>query len=252
MMEKQVIGIIPARYASSRFPGKPLAMIGDKTMIRRVYEQVSRVISQVVVATDDERIAAEVRSFGGDVCMTSASHRSGTDRCAEVIDQRVNESERSSLIVVNIQGDEPFIQPEQIGEILACFDQPDTEIATLARAAASLEEILDPNKPKVTVNSGQGALMFSRSPIPYLRNIARENWFGAFPFLIHVGMYAYRAEVLKAITRLSPSSLEEAESLEQLRWLENGYTIRVGFTNFVNRGIDTPADLEEILRSDLL
>ncbi|HDR88520.1 MAG TPA: 3-deoxy-manno-octulosonate cytidylyltransferase [Bacteroidetes bacterium] len=246
-LQKNVLGIIPARYASTRFPGKPLAMIRGKTMIRRVYEQVAEVLDRLWVATDDERIAGEVEKFGGRVCLTSTSHPSGTDRCAEALELIEKQTGERFETVVNIQGDEPFIQPGQIREILDCFIQEGTQIATLARKADNMEEISDRNLPKVVVNPRHLAMYFSRSPIPYVCNQSRQNWPKKHMFLLHVGMYAFEASVLREISKLSPSPLEQAESLEQLRWLENGYTIRVGLTRFLNRPVDTPEDLERLL-----
>lgn len=237
------IGIIPARYASTRFPGKPLAMLDGMTMIERVYRQVSEVLDDVCVATDDERIAEAVKSFGGKAVMTSESHRSGTDRCMEAY-RNINSD---ADVVINIQGDEPFIDPEQIRHIMRCFDYPDTDIATLVRpfdAALTYEALENPNSPKVVFDEDMNALMFSRSVIPYLRGVDKELWPARHQFYTHIGMYAYRADVLAEITQLAQSSLELAESLEQLRWLQNGYVIKVGVSECQTIGIDTPADLE--------
>jgi len=247
-LQKNVLGIIPARYASTRFPGKPLAIIRSKTMIKRVYEQVAEVLDQLWVATDDERIAEEVKRFGGRVCMTSPSHSSGTDRCAEALELIEKQTGERFEIVVNIQGDEPFIQPGQVKEILDCFLSDGTQIATLARIADNIEEISDRNLPKVVVNPQHLAMYFSRSPIPYVCNQSRHNWPKKHLFLLHVGMYAFEVDVLREISKLSPSPLEQAESLEQLRWLENGFSIRVGLTRFRNRSVDTPEDLERLLK----
>ena len=241
------IAIIPARYASTRFPGKPLVDMRGKPMIQRVYEQVSGVVDTVWVATDDTRIYDAVQAFGGRAVMTSDSHRSGTDRCREAY-ERIGGGEE---VVINIQGDEPFIQHRQIADIMACFDTPDTQIATLVKPFAEAdgqEALFNPNSPKVVLNEQGEALMFSRSVIPYLRNFPPGEWLAHHTFYKHIGMYAYRAEVLQQITRLPQSSLEVAESLEQLRWLQNGYRIKVGVTTQETIGIDTPADLEKALR----
>lgn len=237
------IGIIPARYASTRFPAKPLALLGGKPVIQRVYEQVAGILDDAVVATDDERIEAAVKSFGGKVVMTSVHHKSGTDRCYEAF-TKVGEGYD---VVVNIQGDEPFIQRSQLEAIQACFDDPTTQIATLVKTFtpedgfAALENI---NSPKVVVNRNWNALYFSRSIIPFQRNVDKTDWLKGHTYYKHIGLYAYRAEVLKEITALPQSSLELAESLEQLRWLENGYTIKVGVSEVETIGIDTPQDLE--------
>lgn len=241
------IGIIPARYASTRFPAKPLAMLGGKTVIERVYEQVAGVLDDAWVATDDTRIADVVRAFGGQVVMTSVHHKSGTDRCREAFENIGQPFD----VVVNIQGDEPFIQPSQLETVKACFEDPATEIATLVKPFAptdGLEALENPNSPKVVVDAQMNALYFSRSVIPYLRNVQRSEWLTRHTFYKHIGLYAYRSEVLKAITSLPQSPLELAESLEQLRWLENGYTIKVGITQVETIGIDTPQDLERAER----
>ncbi len=241
------IGIIPSRYASTRFPGKPLADINGKTMIERVYEQAKKALEYVYVATDDERIAEEVRRFGGKVVMTSENHRSGTDRLAEAIDIIQNERNENFDVVINIQGDEPFIQPEQIEEIKSCFDNEKTEIATLIKKIEKTDGIFDENKPKVVFDNNMNAICFSRSPIPFIRNTEKTEWINKYEFYRHIGMYAYKAKTLQELTKLEQSPLEIAESLEQLRWIENGYKIRVAKTNFDSVGIDTPEDLERIL-----
>ncbi len=236
------IGIIPARYASSRFPGKPLADICGKSMIERVYRQASKELDDVYVATDDERIADAVRNFGGRVVMTSSEHRSGTDRCFEAYRNIGSKAD----VVINIQGDEPFIDPTQIAELKRCFKDSSTKIATLVREfdpSLGWDALFDPNRPKVTFDKNMNALYFSRSIIPYVRNHPWEEWIYSSKFYMHVGMYAYRADVLSQITKLPQSSLELAESLEQLRWLQNGYTIKVGITDSPTIGIDTPEDL---------
>lgn len=237
------IGIIPARYASTRFPAKPLAVLGGKPVIQRVYEQVSGIFDEAYVATDDERIEAAVKAFGGKVVMTSPNHKSGTDRCYEAFTKVGGGYD----VVVNIQGDEPFIQPSQLEAVKACFEDPTTQIATLVKpfttddGFVALENV---NSPKVVVNANMNALYFSRSIIPYQRNADKQDWLAGHTYYKHIGLYAYRAEVLKEITSLPQSSLELAESLEQLRWLENGYTIKVGVTQMETIGIDTPEDLE--------
>lgn len=241
------IGIIPARYASSRFPGKPLAKIGSMTMIERVYRQVSKELADVLVATDDIRIADAVKAFGGNVVMTSTEHRSGTDRCYEAY----LKCGSNASVIINIQGDEPFIDPKQISSLKQCFDDKSTEIATLARrydSSKGFEGLFDPNIVKVVRNQNDMAIYFSRAIIPYVRNYPWQEWLEHVPFLTHVGMYGYRSDTLAEITRLQQSSLELAESLEQLRWIENGYKIKVGLTDCPTIGIDTPADLEEARR----
>lgn len=236
------IGIIPARYASTRFPAKPLALLGGKPVIQRVYEQVNGVLDDAWVATDDERIEAAVKAFGGKVVMTSTTHRSGTDRCYEAF----TKIGQGFDVVVNIQGDEPFIQPGQIKSLCKCFDDPSTQIATLVKPFAAtdgIEAVENPNSPKVVVDARWHALYFSRSVVPYRRNVPREEWMKNFTFYKHIGMYAYKAETLREITSLPAGTLEQAESLEQLRWIENGYTIKVGISEIETVGIDTPADL---------
>ena len=238
------IGIIPARYASSRFPGKPLADIGGITMIERVYRQVKKELDQVFVATDDDRIFDTVQSFGGKAIMTSTEHRSGTDR----VNVAYHEIDTDANIIINIQGDEPFVAPEQIAIIKKCFDDPDTQIATLARkydAANGFEGLFDPNKVKVIFDNNDFAIYFSRAILPYVRNYKWNEWLQHRDFYIHVGMYAYRSDVLDNVTKLPQSSLELAESLEQLRWLQNGYKIKVALTDAPTFGIDTPEDLEQ-------
>jgi len=237
------IAIIPARYASTRFPGKPLAMLGGKPVIRRVYEQVAGVLDEAVVATDDERILDAVHAFGGRAVMTSAEHRSGTDRCYEAYCNIGSDAD----VVINIQGDEPFIDPSQIAEVKRCFDDESTRIATLVRKfdpALGFEALFDANTPKVTFDDNMNAIYLSRSIIPYVRNFKWQEWIDRCTFYTHVGMYAYRAATLAELTSLPQSSLELAESLEQLRWLQNGYKIKVGVTECPTIGIDTPDDLK--------
>lgn len=236
------IAIIPARYASTRFPGKPLARVGGKPIVQRVYERVCGSFDKAVVATDDQRIFDCVESFGGQAVMTSANHRSGTDRCREAYDKVGDGCD----VVVNVQGDEPFIHQEQLEALKHCFDDASTDIATLVKPfteADGLEALENVNSPKVVVDARMNALYFSRSVIPFLRGIPKAEWLSQHTFYKHIGLYGYRAEVLRKITRLEPSPLERAESLEQLRWLENGFKIKVGLTHLETIGIDTPDDL---------
>lgn len=243
--QKKVLGIIPARYGSSRFPGKPLANINGTTMIERVYAQSckAKMLSEVIVATDDERIEKAVRYFGGKVILTSLQHQSGTDRCAEVVEKMPENWE----IIVNIQGDEPLIFPEQIDQLVQCFDQVETEIATLIKVISSQEEVENPNVVKVVVNNTNKALYFSRSPIPYYRerNISFLN--GPANYFKHIGMYGYRSETLLKLSKLPLSDLEKMEALEQLRWLQHGYAIQTAVTDYQNISVDVPEDIEKIL-----
>jgi 3-deoxy-manno-octulosonate cytidylyltransferase (CMP-KDO synthetase) len=241
----QFAGIIPARYASSRFPGKPLALIGNKPMIQRVYEQTFKSINLVYVATDDKRIFDAVKNFGGNVVMTSADHMSGTDRCTEAVNKITVESGRDIDIVVNIQGDEPFIKPEQIELLKRCFTGDDVEIATLVREVSTGEDIFNPNQPKVILSSAGDALYFSRAAIPYILDVEKNEWTTKHVFYKHIGLYGYRTETLKKITQLPRSPLEISESLEQNRWLENGFHIRTAVTEWESIGIDTPEDLDK-------
>ncbi len=244
----EILGIIPARYGSTRFPGKPLVNIGDKSMIQRVYEQSQKGIDEVYVATDNERIFDHVKAFGGNVVMTSDKHRSGTDRCCEAMDSIMSGTSFEPDIVVNIQGDEPFIDVEQIKTLISCFDDSETDIATLAKKAVKQEEVFDENKPKVVFDNNNFAMYFSRSVIPFVRGLKQEEWKVVHDFYCHIGIYAYRKDILKRITRLEMSDLEKAESLEQLRWLQNGFRIKVAETFTESLGIDTPADLQKALR----
>lgn len=248
--QNKFIVIIPARYASTRFPGKPLAKLGGEEVIIRVCRQALKACPEVIVATDDERILKCVRDHGFNAVMTSPDHHSGTDRVREAYDKSGSTAE----VIINIQGDEPFIRPSQIRQLMDCFDSPATEIATLARPfdpAAGFEALFDPNLVKVTFSDRGEALYFSRSIIPYVRTAPWQEWLEKARFYAHVGIYAYRADVLRHITTLPESSLELAEKLEQLRWLQNGYRIRVAVTDTATIGIDTPADLknaEDFLR----
>ncbi len=237
------IGIIPARFQSTRFPGKPLALLGDKIIIQWVYENAKKALDEVYVATDDARIYQAVEAFGGKVVYTSPDHQSGTDRCAEAA-LKVAENLKFD-VVINIQGDEPFIRPEQIEGLKTCFDSPESEIATLIKPITNAAEITNINRPKVVINKNQEAMYFSRSPIPFVRDSKTEEWINQINFYSHIGMYAYRFDVLLELTKLPIGILEKAESLEQLRWLENGYKIKTAQTSFENIGIDTPEDLEE-------
>ena len=234
------IAIIPARYASTRFPGKPLAMLGGKTVIQRVYEQAVSVLDEAYVATDDERIFQTVTGFGGQAVMTRTDHKSGTDRIEEAVEKLGTDAD----VIINIQGDEPFIQASQIETLMHLFDDPETQIGTLGKPFETIEAVQNPNSPKIVCDHRGFALYFSRSVIPYVRNKEQQEWLLHFPYLKHLGLYAYRREVLHEVTQLPQSPLELAESLEQLRWLENGYRIRVGKTDVETVGIDTPEDLQ--------
>lgn len=243
MNQMKFIGIIPARYASTRFPAKPLAVLGGKPVIQRVYEQVSKSMDSVYVATDDERIYNAVIGFGGKVVMTSTDLKSGTDRCQQAY-EKIGEN---FDVIVNIQGDEPFIQSSQLDTIRRCFDDPATQIATLVKPFTpeqGFEALENVNSPKVVVDKNMKAIYFSRSIIPYMRNGEKKDWLAKHTYYKHIGLYAYRCDVLAEITSLPQSSLEIAESLEQLRWIENGYHIKVGITDIETIGIDTPEDLE--------
>lgn len=236
----QFIAIIPARYASTRFPGKPLAVLAGKTVIQRVYEQAVSVLDEAWVATDDERIRTAVEEFGGRVIMTRPDHKSGTDRIEEAAEKIGTHVD----VIINIQGDEPFIQRSQIETLMQLFDNPDTQIGTLGKRFDTIDAATSPNSPKIVTDLQGFALYFSRSVIPFVRGVDSKEWLAHFPYLKHLGLYAYRREVLRQITRLPQSPLELAESLEQLRWLENGYRIRVGLTEVETVGIDTPEDLQ--------
>ena len=245
------IAIIPARYASTRFPGKPLAMLGEKSVIQRVYEQVTKQLP-ACVATDDERIFEHVKSFGGHAVMTRTDHKSGTDRIEEAVEKlqlsKEFEIDDKDTVIVNVQGDEPFIQPEQIKALCDCFNDPTTDIATLGIKFKTLEAIKNPNSPKIILDNMGFAMYFSRSVIPYVRGKEEAEWPQSFDFLKHIGMYAYKRSILKEVTSLPQSSLEIAESLEQLRWLQNGYKIKVAETTQETIGIDTPEDLAEAIK----
>jgi 3-deoxy-manno-octulosonate cytidylyltransferase (CMP-KDO synthetase) len=241
------LALIPARYASTRFPAKPLADILGKPMIQHVYERATQVFDNCYVATDDDRIANAIKMFGGNVVMTSTEHRSGTDRCREALEIISAQTGTTFDVVVNIQGDEPYIQTEQLKLIKSCFNDSTTEIATLVKPFSDDEDIFNPNLPKVVLNAHSEAIYFSRSPIPFLRNLPKEEWQKNHKYLKHIGLYAYRSDILKQITSLPVGNLEKLESLEQLRWLENGYNIKVAETQFESYAIDTPEDLERLL-----
>lgn len=241
----RVVGIIPARYNSTRFPGKPLALIKGKTMIRRVCEQAWKSkLDAVVVATDDARIADEVMGFGGRYVLTDPNHRSGTDRCREALDLLENQYDA----VVNIQGDEPFIDPAQINQVVDLIGRGDTQLASLAKRIEDENELFSPNTVKVVMDCEGNALYFSRNPIPFMRNLDREEWLKKGVFYKHIGIYAYKVETLRQIAEMQPTSLEIAESLEQLRWLENGLSIRMGVTESENLSIDMPTDIQKAER----
>ena len=244
----KILGIIPSRYASTRFPGKPLVDIEGKTMIQRVYEQCikAKSLAAVVVATDDSRIYDHVNDFGGKAVMTSEAHPSGTDRCFEALQKTGEDFD----YVINIQGDEPFIQPEQIDTLAGILDGQ-TELATLVMPTISTPHILSPNEAKVVFDKNMNALYFSREPIPHLRDVNREDWGNQAAHHVQIGMYGYRVDILEAITSLDKSSLEKAESLEQLRWLENGYKIKLALTDTPSFGVDTPEDLEALKKQFL-
>ena len=239
----KVFGIIPARYASTRFPGKPLALLDGRSMIEWVYSRASKAFDTVAVATDDERIAAEVRRFGGCVIMTSPDHRSGTDRCAEALALMQKETGIKADVVVNVQGDEPFTDPAMLSQLAACFGNESTQIATVVKTFDNTADLLNPNNVKAVMTTAGLAVYFSRSPVPYIRGYAQDEWLNQHTFYWHLGLYAYRADVLLRLTQLPPSPLEIAESLEQNRWLENGYYIHVIQTQCENISIDTPEDL---------
>jgi len=242
----KILGVIPARFASSRFPGKPLAMISGKPMIQWVYERTSQVFDDVYVATDDVRIQKAVDGFGGRVVMTSTAHQSGTDRCAEALKAIEKQTSLMFDVVICIQGDEPFIYPEQLKKVASCFSDPKVQIATLAKSFSQNEDVFNPNSPKVVLNHQGDAIYFSRSVIPFIRGKEKSEWQKFHTFYKHIGLYAYRSEVLLEITKLVQSPLELAESLEQLRWIENGYRIRVEKTDMETLAVDTPEDLERV------
>lgn len=240
----KILGIIPARYASTRFPGKPLVDIAGKSMLQRVYEQAKKCESlhDVIVATDDTRIFDHVKGFGGAAAMTSDNHQSGTDRCAEVAAQHPEYT-----VIINIQGDEPFIDPEQIALVASCFSEPGTQLATLIKKINTTEELYNFSSPKVVINTRSEAIYFSRAAIPHVRGEEPQRWLYHNTYYKHIGIYGYNSDVLQQVTKLPLSSLEKAESLEQLRWIENGYRIKVAETELETYAIDTPQDLEKLL-----
>jgi 3-deoxy-manno-octulosonate cytidylyltransferase (CMP-KDO synthetase) len=246
MAPHSILGIIPARYASSRFPGKPLIDIQGKSMIQRVYEQakLSTTLSKVLVATDDARIKDHVEGFGGEAIMTSPDHFSGTDRCMEALEK----TSGMYKYVINIQGDEPFIDPSQIDLLAGLLIDGEVELATLMIKVDTEELLFDPGEVKIVSDIGSQALYFSRSPIPYLKGVTKDQWHIKHNYYRHVGLYAYRTDILKNITQLPASALEKAESLEQLRWLEQGYKIKLAITTFDSHCIDTPEDIEKAIR----
>lgn len=242
------IAIIPARYASTRFPGKPLACLGGQPVIQHVYEKAVDALGEAYVATDDERIAQVVEQFGGQAIMTRADHKSGTDRIEEAAEKIGTDAD----VIINIQGDEPFVDASQLKTLQSLFDHEETQIGTLGKRFETMEATLNPNSPKIVTDQQGFALYFSRSVVPFVRGVEQAEWLTHYPYLKHLGLYAYRRQVLREITQLPQSPLEQAESLEQLRWLENGYRIRVGLTEVETVGIDTPDDLkraEEFLKT---
>ncbi len=245
-----ILGIIPARFASTRFPGKPLIDIGGKTMIRRVYEQAkkSSKLAAVFVATDDERIADEIKKFGGNVVMTSDQHQSGTDRCAEAVKKVAG----NWNAVINIQGDEPFILPEQIDLLAELFTNPEIEIGTLVKKLSDPSDLDNANTMKVVLDIHGNGMYFSRSPIPFIRGVEKSKWLEKNLFYKHIGIYGYRTDILQQLTALPQGKLEVAESLEQLRWLENGYKIRTAFTAFETLSVDSPEDIEKLKKAGLI
>ena len=251
-MNLQFIGIIPARYNSERFPGKPLAKIGNKTMIQRVYEQASRILDTVIVATDDHRIEKEVKYFEGEVIMTSPDHKSGTERCAEAYKKHIEETGEEFDVIINIQGDEPFISPKEIKTLMNCFLDRNIEIATLVKKISTIEEILNPNVVKVVVTRMGYALYFSRTPIPFVRDVEQDKWLENFKFFKHLGIYAYKPKALTEITRLDPTQLELTEQLEQNRWLENEFTIKTATTEYDTISVDVPEDIQKIIDAGLI
>ncbi|MFH2141533.1 MAG: 3-deoxy-manno-octulosonate cytidylyltransferase [Bacteroidota bacterium] len=245
------IGIIPARYASTRLPGKPLIDILGKPMIQWVYERSVQALDTVFVATDNKRILNVVHGFGGNAVMTSKKHKSGTDRCSEAVEIISEMLSEKFDIIINIQGDEPFVFPEQINAIKKCFKSSKTQIATLVKPINNSHDIFDSSKPKVVINKNKEAIYFSRSPIPYIREADKKEWI-KYNFYKHIGLYAYRYDILKKITALKPGFLEKCESLEQLRWIENGYKIKVDFTEYESISIDTKKDLQKLKQASLL
>jgi len=247
-----ILGIIPARYASSRFPGKPLAIINGKSMIQRVYEQAckAKILSEVIIATDSEAIANHIKTFNGKYIITSENHKSGTERCNEVLEKlQVKNPEKKYDIVINIQGDEPYINPEQIKIVTNCFKDENVDIATLIKKIDSQDELTNPNVVKVITDNDKNAIYFSRSPIPFLKNIDSKEWLKHQNYYKHIGIYAYKSEVLKKITKLKTGILEKAEGLEQLRWIENGYSIKTEITDYESHAVDVPEDILKFINN---
>jgi 3-deoxy-manno-octulosonate cytidylyltransferase (CMP-KDO synthetase) len=240
-----IIGIIPSRFGSTRFPGKPLVDINGTSMIQRVYEQAKKAtrLTDVVVATDDQRIFDHVKEFGGQVIMTGPTHQSGTDRCAEIISK---DEKHDHVVVINIQGDEPYIHPEQIDQLCACFDDSTTKLATLVNEIKSSDELFNHNNVKVILNKLGEAIYFSRSPIPYCRNFPEQEWIKHQTYYKHIGIYGYHRDTLIEVAKLEKTKLEITESLEQLRWIENGYKIRAEITAYESISIDIPEDLLKV------
>lgn len=241
----KVTGIIPARYASTRFPGKPLVDLAGKSMLQRVYERclLSTSLTDIIIATDDDRIFEHAKTFTERVCMTSEDHPSGTDRCAEV----VMNMDFDADIIVNIQGDEPLINPHQIDLLVRCFNDPQTQIATLIKKITDENVLFNPNTPKVILDEHDFAIYFSRETIPHLRNIDKNEWLEHHTFYQHIGIYAYQTQVLQDITKLPQSALEKAESLEQLRWISNQYKIKTAITTEETIAIDSPEDVHRVI-----
>lgn len=242
------IGIIPARFASTRFPGKPLALIEGNTMIEHVFRRAQQALEKVYIATDDKRIYNAVKDFGGEAIMTSPLHRSGTDRCAEALGIIREKYNLAPDIIINIQGDEPFIKPEQIKQVAQYFEDKTVEISSLIIKISDWKSLGDPNQVKVIRDKNENALYFSRTAIPYVRGAEKEKWLSYHTYYKHLGLYAYRAGILDSISRLKPSSLEKAEALEQNRWLENGFRIKCGLTDWESIGVDCPEDLERAIK----
>ncbi|MDW7694473.1 3-deoxy-manno-octulosonate cytidylyltransferase [Flammeovirgaceae bacterium SG7u.111] len=250
-MERQeatkFVGIIPARYGSTRLDGKPLRMIHGKSMIQRVYEQASKALEHVFVATDDERIIREVESFGGNAIMTSATHNTGTNRCMEAAEIIRSEKNIDFEVVINVQGDEPMLEPDQVRDIMACFEGGSPEMATLVISVSHTEDLFNQSEVFVTYDNDGYALYFSRATIPYLRDIPKEEWLKHATFYKHLGMYAYTFDALKDFAAMKQTDLEKKESLEQLRWLENGRKMKIGITEHDSIPVDTKEDLERVI-----
>lgn len=253
----KVLIVIPSRYASTRFPGKPLALLGGETVVSRVWHRAKQVpgVADVIVATDDQRIFDHVTDFGGEgaAMMTAETHQSGTDRCGEVM-RRLEAKGQHYDVIINVQGDEPFMDPGQIEDLISCFNAPEVQIATLATRFHTTDELLSPNNAKLVVSNDGFAMYFSRHAIPYCRGVEQNQWLESAPYLKHVGIYAFRSETLAEVCQMQPSTLEKCEKLEQLRWLGAGYRIKVCLTDHSNVGIDTPEDLaeaEQMLKSEL-